>query len=128
MNPEYDPLWAAAQDLAMPLSLHIGTNRPGPDEESPITGSLSDFTNIDHWVRMSLSNIIFAGVFRRYPKLQVGSIEMELSWVPHFLDRMDYNYTQRALGAFRQRLASQRLFPPQRIPGIPRRPVGHQGP
>ncbi len=96
MNPEYDPLWAAAQDLAMPLSLHIGTNRPGPDEESPITGSLSDFTNIDHWVRMSLSDIIFAGVFRRYPKLQVGSIEMELSWVPHFLDRMDYNYTQRA--------------------------------
>ena len=96
INPEYEPLWAAAQDLDMPRSLHIGTNRPGPDESSPITGSLSDLTNIDHWVRMSVSDIIFGGVFRRYPKLQVGSIEMELSWVPHFLDRMDYNYTQRA--------------------------------
>ena len=95
-TPEYEPLWAAAQDLQMPLSLHIGTNRPGPGEASPITGSLSDFTNIDHWVRMSLSDMIFDGVFRRYPKLQVGSVEMELSWVPHFLDRMDYNYTQRA--------------------------------
>jgi predicted TIM-barrel fold metal-dependent hydrolase len=41
--------------------------------------------------------MIFNGVFERYPKLQVGSVEMELSWVPHFLDRMDYNYTQRAI-------------------------------
>ena len=34
----------------------------------------------------------------RYPKLMVGSVEQELSWVPHFLDRLDYNYTQRAIG------------------------------
>ena len=40
--------------------------------------------------------MIFGGVFERYPKLQIGSVEMELSWVPHFLDRLDYNYTQRA--------------------------------
>ena len=52
-------------------------------------------SNIDHWVRMSLANIIFSGVFEQYPKLQVGSVEMELSWVPHFLDRIDYTYTQR---------------------------------
>ena len=55
----------------------------------------AQFTNVDHWVRMSLAHMIFSGVFERYPKLQVGSIEMELSWVPHFLDRLDYNYTQR---------------------------------
>ena len=55
-------------------------------------------TNIDHWVRMSLSHMIFSGVFERYPDLRVGSIEMELSWAPHFLDRLDYNYTQRAIG------------------------------
>jgi predicted TIM-barrel fold metal-dependent hydrolase len=42
--------------------------------------------------------MIFSGVFERYPKLQVGSIEMELSWVPHFMDRMDYAYTQRPHG------------------------------
>ena len=48
-------------------------------------------TNVDHWVRMSLSHIIFSGVFERFPKLQVGSIEMELSWAPHFLDRMDFH-------------------------------------
>ncbi len=97
-KPEYEPLWAAAQDLAMPLSLHIGTNRPGPGQSfADLDSATAAFvSNVDHWVRMSLANMIFSGVFERYPKLQVGSVEMELSWVPHFLDRMDYNYTQRA--------------------------------
>ena len=96
-SPEYEPLWAAAQDLGMPLSLHLNTPRSTPDR--PFVGLDSAgrafFTNIDHWVRMSLSHMIFSGVFERYPDLKVGSIEMELSWVPHFLDRLDYNYTQR---------------------------------
>ncbi len=98
-SEEYEPFWAAAQDLDMPLSLHAGTNRPGPGHESGFgtPGMTAAFNgNMDHWVRMSLAHIIYAGVFQRYPKLMVGSIEMELSWVPHFLDRLDYMYTQRA--------------------------------
>ena len=95
--PEYEPLWAAAQDLGMPLSLHIGTNRPSPSVEpqSNDTTTANFMANIDHWVRMSLGSMIYSGVFERYPNLQVGSVEMELSWVPHFLDRIDYNYTNR---------------------------------
>ena len=96
-SPEYEPLWAAAQDLQMPLTLHIGTGRAsdmGGIMNSEDVGPVF-FTNVDHWVRMSLSHMIFSGVFERYPKLQVGSIEMEVSWAPHFLDRLDYNYTQR---------------------------------
>ncbi len=97
-KPEYEPLWATAHDLGMPLSLHIGTNRPGPGQQfADLDSATAAFvSNADHWVRMSLANMIFSGVFDRYPNLQVGSVEMELSWVPHFLDRMDYNYTQRA--------------------------------
>ena len=29
-SPEYEPLWAAAQDLEIPLSLHFSTNRSDP--------------------------------------------------------------------------------------------------
>ena len=96
-KPEYEPLWAAAQDLRIPLSLHFATNRPGPGQEyaDPDSSTPASISNVDHWVRMSLADIIFSGVFERYPKLQVGSVEMELSWVPHFLDRIDYTYTQR---------------------------------
>ena len=98
-SSEYEPLWAAAQDLQMPLSLHLGTIRPGGNEFSDIAYFLkkpSFVFNIDHWVRMSLGDMIFSGVFERYPKLNVGAVEHELSWAPHFLERMDYTYTQRA--------------------------------
>ena len=99
-SPEYEPLWAAAQDLDMPLSLHIGTNRPAPGGKVVHLDALkpSFLCNADSYVRSSLADTIYSGVFERYPKLQVGSIEQELSWVPHFLDRLDFNYTQRPSG------------------------------
>ena len=95
--PEYEPVWATAQDLQMPLSMHSSSNRPGGGQQYEVLQSLTPafFSNIDHWVRMSLAQMIFSGVFERYPKLQMGSVEMELAWVPHFLDRIDYNYSQR---------------------------------
>ena len=98
--PMYEPLWAAAQANGMPLSLHIGTNRPGPGQEfQNLDSATTNFlTQVDHWVRMSIGHMIFSGVFERYPKLQVGSVEMEISWVPHFLERADFNYTQRGVG------------------------------
>jgi predicted TIM-barrel fold metal-dependent hydrolase len=47
-------------------------------------------------VRVSLGHLILEGVFERYPRLRVGSAEHEIAWVPYFLDRLDYTYTQRA--------------------------------
>lgn len=98
-NPMYEPLWAAAQDLGIPLGMHIATNRPGPGQDFALEDRNrvrnSFLANADHWVRMSLADMIFSGVFERYPKLQVGTVEHELSWLPHFLDRIDYTYTQR---------------------------------
>ena len=101
--PEYEPLWAAAQDLGMPLSLHLDTNRPGRGQQMQEldTSTPTFVSNVDHWVRMSLGRIIFSGVFERYPKLQVGSVEHDLSWVPYFLDRIDYTYSQREQELFR---------------------------
>ncbi len=62
----------------------------------------SALVNVDHWVRMSHARLTLSGVFERYPKLQVGSIEQEVSWASHFLERLDYIYTQRPQhGAYR---------------------------
>ena len=103
-SPEYEPFWAAAQDLQAPLSLHVGTARPvhskdaggGPSEPGThdLLQSAAYRCNVDPHVRMSIAHMIYAGVFERYPKLQVGSVEHDLSWAAHFLHRLDFVYTQ----------------------------------
>ena len=46
-------------------------------------------------------NLVDGNIVRQWPafechlKLQIGSVEIELSWIPHFLDRIDYTYPQR---------------------------------
>jgi len=94
----YEPFWAAAQDLDAPISLHVATNRPTPyaDSESNRTSRASLLANADYWVRVALGHLILEAVFERYPGLRVGSAEHEIAWVPYFLDRLDYTYTQRA--------------------------------
>jgi len=96
-QPEYEPFWAAAEALGMPLSLHTATRRQGKirgsgpktlrDASSRATKAFGPAT--------SLCDLIFSGVFERYPRLTVAVVEFELSWAPHLLDSMDYTYRER---------------------------------
>ena len=98
-DPAYDRLWATAQDNEMPLLLHIATNRAGvPGCEFTINvGELTGAgrSTTDHWVRYSLSAMVFAGVFDSFPRLKVGSVEHETAWIPHWLKQMDFTYRER---------------------------------
>ena len=113
-SPEYEPLWAAAQDLEMPISLHITTNRPGPDKEyggAQLNTTLAPHFIVtgDYWAKVSLCDIIYSGVFERYPKLRMGSVEQELSWAAYFLNRLDFNYNQQPQGWRAYRLKDDAL-------------------
>ena len=96
-DPRYERLWATAQDLGMPLSLHLGANRVGATGVDKNMAAIRPtyFTVCDLWAKESLGDMIFSGVFDRYPRLKVGSVEHELGWIPFFLDRLDYTYAQR---------------------------------
>ena len=100
-SPDYDQFWAVAQDLDIPLSFHVATQRGdprvGPDAFRLNVKDVppSMFVNSDFQVRQTLAELIFSGVFERFPRLRVGSIEHELGWIPFFLQRLDYTYTDR---------------------------------
>ena len=103
-DPALDPFWAAAQDYEMPISLHIATNRLAPHNpefgrHKPAPLFLDgQLVNGDYWVRQSMLDMIMGGVFERFPKLKVGSVENELAWALFFVQRLDYNYQQSAYG------------------------------
>ena len=104
-HPAYERLWAAAQDLDIPLSLHIGTMRwrPGVDMSATAAPERVEFSNRDYPVRQCIYAMIFSGVFERYPKLQVGAIEFEISWIPYFMGSIDNYYKEREMGVHGRR-------------------------
>jgi predicted TIM-barrel fold metal-dependent hydrolase len=81
----------------MPLSLHLGANRVGATGVDRDLSRIrpSYFAVCEHWVKVSVADMIFGGVFDRHPDLRIGVVEHELGWIPFFLERMDYTYTQR---------------------------------
>ena len=103
-SQEYEPLWAMAEELDMPLCLHSGSNRSLGDgipmyhhDQTKDPGEPLEivFINGDHWVRRSLTSMIMSGVFERFPRLKAVSVENQAGWVGHWLFRMDLRYENR---------------------------------
>ena len=94
--PLYDPFWAAAQDLRMPLSLHAITGM-GPESQAtramgreiqPVDRYLRAVTGADE-VKRTLTVFIFSGVLERFPGLKVVSAENNVGWLPFVIQRWD---------------------------------------
>ena len=87
-SPEYDPLWQAASELDMPLSLHnfsqSGTGPVRTHFEIYSCGTLD--------VQNCISALMFSQAFERFPGLKIVSVENDIGWVANFLQRMDHVY------------------------------------
>jgi predicted TIM-barrel fold metal-dependent hydrolase len=94
---EYEPFWAAAEALGMPLSLHTATRRQGKirGAGARTLRDASSRATKAFYPALSMCDMIFAGVFERHPKLTLAIVEFELSWAPHLLTTMDYTYRER---------------------------------
>jgi predicted TIM-barrel fold metal-dependent hydrolase len=88
-DPSYDPFWAAAHDLGTPISLHILTERRGGSDFQSV---MKGYPALHHAVERSLAEIIFAGVLERFPNLKLVSVENDIGWIPHFLQRLDHSF------------------------------------
>lgn len=97
-EPEFEPFWAAAEEIGLPIGMHSGSARPGPGRigsfanNASVRGTSAFRATQDYWVRRSVAHMIFGGVFERHPKLKVGVVEYELSWAPYFIWQMDMAY------------------------------------
>ena len=98
--PRNDRLWAAAQDLGLPLAMHSGSYRPGPGiigtfaNDIMVGGTSSFRASEDYWVRRAIGDMMFAGVFERFPGLVIGAVEFELGWAAYFIQQMDRHYEE----------------------------------
>jgi predicted TIM-barrel fold metal-dependent hydrolase len=91
-SPVYDPFWAEAQEMDVPLVLHEIT---GGGYESKLSASaywredwsLSNLIR-PHEVQRTLGVLILSGVFERFPRLKIISAENGTDWLPWFVGRL----------------------------------------
>jgi predicted TIM-barrel fold metal-dependent hydrolase len=95
IDSAYDPLWALCEEAHLPVILHIITGQ----EIDPLLyfHTAADYARAPRamfavWneVQETLANdFIFGGVLDRFPGLNLLCGEYEISWIPHFMFRLD---------------------------------------
>jgi predicted TIM-barrel fold metal-dependent hydrolase len=92
-SPADDPFWAAAEEAAMPVSIHIALVTPGtPRQGAGITGGarkLFGLASTMSFMPRLIAEMIFAGVFDRFPGLRMVANEVGAGWVPSLLQDLD---------------------------------------
>ena len=88
-DPRYDPLWAACVDTGLPVTIHSGGT---PWEGYGPYAMWVTKVEFMWWARRPLWELIFGGVFERFPALQVAFTEQGADWIPSMLERLDEQY------------------------------------
>ena len=88
-HERYDALWAAAQSLKLPLSLHIVTGM-GDESRVDFTAAAVRYMHMIHEVQRSVSQLVLGGVLERFPGVQIVGAECDIAWLPHWMQRMDH--------------------------------------
>jgi len=131
-TPADDRFWGAALDVDMPVVVHtsfptrVGTRETPlfkyvqePDgERRPPTDLVQRLARQGpyHSGSVEASQLVIAGVFERFPKLQIYWAENNVGWLPYFYEQIDHEYSinrfwaERYLGLPRlKRLPSEYL-------------------
>jgi predicted TIM-barrel fold metal-dependent hydrolase len=96
-DPAYDRLWAALQDLDIPVNVHAGTGFPdyGRYQATPMLM----IAEVAFYGMRPLVHLILSGVFERFPRLKFVFTEGGASWLPETLQRLDYVITSVQKGS-----------------------------
>ncbi len=89
VDPSWDPLWSSFEELALPVSMHLGT-RPHwvrLDNCSPAYLSVSKISMAE-----PLSIMMFGGPLLKHPGLKIVLAEAGIGWLAYMKEWMDNVY------------------------------------
>ncbi len=98
-----DPVWARAEEAAIPVVFHVGGTgdlidpsyfRNGLPIPPDFHGGAENFRSVDYMgipgpPAQTLATMIFDGVLERFPGLRIGVIEQGAIWVPSWMRQME---------------------------------------
>jgi predicted TIM-barrel fold metal-dependent hydrolase len=93
-HPDYDRFWAAADEIGVPLTMHVFTGATWDGGLAPHWGlpawSIKGYTFLHTSAANSAVDLICGGVVERFPRLRFVLSEFEIGWVAHFIQRLDH--------------------------------------
>ena len=88
VTPEDDAVFGALAEARIPLCIHVSLTQAMPSaHRAPLPGYGRFFDAPNRIVEL-----IFAGVFDRFPDLSIVIAEVDCGWVPYFKEQIDNNY------------------------------------
>jgi predicted TIM-barrel fold metal-dependent hydrolase len=114
VNPHWDRIYAAAQDLDLSVNFHVGFSSSMDGAAKGMTALLSAFdarvaargtalgllSNAD-----TIATIITSGICDRYPRLNFVSVESGFGFIPYLLESLDWHW--KGYGATSELLPSE---------------------
>ena len=99
-HPSWDPVWATAQDCNIPISFHTTGSKPPEVKPEyvkayPLLAHTTRSVSFQLVAAEVLSNVLFSGIFHRFPKLQFVMGESGVGWIPYVLERLDESWEDR---------------------------------
>jgi predicted TIM-barrel fold metal-dependent hydrolase len=95
-KPEDDRFWAVAQESGTPVAVHIGsfvrgglTGRKGGGWSSLAFVGLAALTKAGGQTLPVVCDILFSGIFQRFPRLKIVLVEANIGWIPTLLEQSD---------------------------------------
>lgn len=93
-DPAYDPLWAACQDIGVPLCFHSGASariqlQPSKNSSPTVAAAFQDIVRSMSSIAV-LANFLISGVLSRFPKLKVVFAECSVGWGAYEMEYGDY--------------------------------------
>ena len=95
-KPEDDRFWGFAEEAGIPISVHIGGFMPddwGPQQTSDwhtlrFIGSAC-WTKAGGQTLGTVCDLLFAGIWDRFPGLKLILVEANIGWIPSLLEQSD---------------------------------------
>lgn len=89
----WEPLWAAAEEIGMPICFHAGTGAPANNPRGP-GAAILNYVEVGLGAQRTVTEMVSGGALDRHPGLKIFMVEVGAAWLPALGDRMDEAYRQ----------------------------------
>jgi predicted TIM-barrel fold metal-dependent hydrolase len=99
-DPHWNPIWNTAQEVDLPISLHIGSGDFQDQLMNPARFSAHGIgpTTVSGSMSILLANaiqlmdVLMSGILPRNPRLRLVSVESGIGWLPFVKEALDHGY------------------------------------